>query len=454
MTPTHSSYNSARMLLTLLLALNVITFQPSTVSAHSWLDCTDMRDYGCAGFPLGYPSRGDIDINTKYTYLVQDRRPDASVCQPGRQNIPGNNPFPIASVTPGQGLHLTWQPDGHLNDANPSIIEIHWSGVPDTQLHTRSELSSSTVLGTMIFATSANCDSPSEPNTCCHGHLTIPESTKPGTYQLVWWWKYDRNPHGEEYSTCFEINVSGGSAKETAATNSPPLQQVEATTVPLAPTIAEANLQVGTTPDTAIVKQMPERLELAYLTEESGNTAPTVAAMSSVPTVKNVVDSVQDDPPTDVTSQPSKSLADVYNIGNDQIVGEGVDIGYNGGDEMGDLAGDAVNNEEDKDLAPQPVPSPSQLINCTVDAVLAPSNASALTTNTNESNTETRNNTSDSNATILVPTLRPNDANSPNTPYNRTLASLYPLDSGSSAGEPHRLIGCLTTTVVMTIFAF
>ncbi|KAG0277969.1 hypothetical protein BGZ95_004992, partial [Linnemannia exigua] len=133
--------------------------------AHSWLDCTNMLDSGCAGFPLGYPSRNDIDINTKYTYLVQDRRPDAAVCQPGRQNIPGNNPFPIASVVPGQNLHLTWQPDGHLSDAKPSMIEIHWAGVPGKQLYKRAELGPATLLSTMIFGTSANCDQPSEPNT-------------------------------------------------------------------------------------------------------------------------------------------------------------------------------------------------------------------------------------------------------------------------------------------------
>ncbi|KAG0082752.1 hypothetical protein BGZ92_011430, partial [Podila epicladia] len=191
-------------------ALNLLLLTLSPSNAHSWLDCTNMLESGCAGFPLGYPARSDVDINTKYTYLVQDRRPDAPVCQPGRQNIPGNNPFPAAAVVPGQNLHLTWQPDGHLDDSRPSIVEIHWSGVAGQQLYTRSELNPSTLLGTMIFATSGNCDQAWEPNTWCHGHVTIPPTTQPGTYQLIWWWKYDRNPSGEEYSTCFEIVVGGG----------------------------------------------------------------------------------------------------------------------------------------------------------------------------------------------------------------------------------------------------
>ncbi|GJJ69443.1 hypothetical protein EMPS_01789 [Entomortierella parvispora] len=197
---------SSRALSSALLAL-CLTSSIQLVSAHSWLDCTNMGPDGCAGYPLGYPGRQDVDINTKYTYLVQERRPDAPVCQPGRQDIPGSNPFQVASVTPGQNLHLTWQPDGHLDDANPSTIEVHWTGVPGQQLHVRSELTPATLLGTMVFGTSANCDQPSEPNTWCHGHITIPAMTAPGIYQAVWWWKYDRNPHGEEYSTCFELNV-------------------------------------------------------------------------------------------------------------------------------------------------------------------------------------------------------------------------------------------------------
>ncbi|KAF9975844.1 hypothetical protein BGZ73_000339 [Actinomortierella ambigua] len=192
-----------------LLILSLSTLSPLLAQAHSWLDCSDTRDNGaCFGYPLGYPSRNDVDINTKYTYLVQNRRPDAPVCQPGRQNISGNNPFPAANVVPGQSLHLTWQPDGHLDDANPSTVEIHWSGVAGKQLWTRSELGPNTHLASMTFATSSNCDIPREPNTWCHGHFTVPEWTQPGTYQMIWWWKYDRNPAGEEYSTCFEINVN------------------------------------------------------------------------------------------------------------------------------------------------------------------------------------------------------------------------------------------------------
>jgi len=454
MRPANSFRSPAKILTTLILALSIITLQRSTVSAHSWLDCTDMRDSGCAGFPLGYPSRGDIDINTKYTYLVQDRRPNASVCQPGRQNIPGNNPLPIASVTPGQNLHLTWQPDGHLDDSNPSTIEIHWSGVPDQQLHTRSELTPSTVLGTMIFATSANCDVPSEPNTWCHGHLTIPEFTKPGTYQLVWWWKYDRNPHGEEYSTCFEINVSGGSGEETTIATLPPPQQAVVEAI-VAPVTSVVEAQMGTTPEEVAVGQASVRLELAYLTEElaAAPTATTTAGECpsiSVPVVESAVNSFQDESLADLISQPDALLTHMYNNPTDQIVGEGEqDVGYNAEAETGDLAGDAVNDEEDRDTSPQPLPSPSQLITCTVDSVLTPNNGTVLANSTIGSNNSTRNNSNSSNTTSPVQSFRPDAANSPSNPHNQTLASLYPLDSGSAGGKHCIYSGTLVATSVV-----
>ncbi|KAF9968660.1 hypothetical protein BGZ70_000505 [Mortierella alpina] len=284
-----------------------------------------MLDSGCAGFPLGYPSRGDRDINTKYTYLVQDRRPDAPVCQPGQQ-FPGNNPFPPASVTPGQTLLLTWQPDGHLDNDHPSTIEVHWSGVPGKQLQVRSELNPATLLGTMIFATSNNCDRAWDPNTWCRGQITIPPSTQPGTYQLVWWWKYDRNPSGEEYSTCFEIVVgpNGG----------------------------------GIWPPEIEVKAQGQGQDPVQ--------APSVASEGSDP-VQVESDASQEESLTSLTAQPDEPLSVVpdASIKDDSKQGRQKTNGYLD-DDTGALAGDAINDDEGVDTSPLPVVSPSQLINSTL----------------------------------------------------------------------------------------
>ncbi|KAG0358061.1 hypothetical protein BG005_002762 [Podila minutissima] len=210
--------NSFSILQAVALLLSIICWS-SNVLAHSWLDCANMVGSTCKGFPLGYPSRANPDINTLYTYLIEHRRPTAPVCQPGRQtafNKSSNNAqFPPARVAPGESLHLTWQANGHLNENRPTKVEIHWAGKPGRLLHTRSELGPKTLLATMGFASAKNCDNPAHPNTWCHGQFKIPAGTKAGAYQVIWWWKFDQNPVGEEYSTCFEVIVQN--KKKTGA---------------------------------------------------------------------------------------------------------------------------------------------------------------------------------------------------------------------------------------------
>ncbi|KAG0343415.1 hypothetical protein BG004_005334 [Podila humilis] len=188
--------------------------------AHSWLDCANSVGNTCKGYPLGYPTRANPDINTLYTYLVSGRVGSAPVCQPGRQQAfaPNSvNPaLPPPQVAPGGVLHLTWQVNGHLNEQKPTVVEIYWPGVnkPGKTLKTRSELTKKTLLTKMGFASSKNCDDPKHANTWCHGQVKIPSQTKEGKYQMIWWWKFDQNPIGEEYSTCFEVIVKKKKTKK------------------------------------------------------------------------------------------------------------------------------------------------------------------------------------------------------------------------------------------------
>ncbi|KAF9431908.1 hypothetical protein BGZ76_011534 [Entomortierella beljakovae] len=209
---------------------------------HSWLDCSmTLPDGTCAGFPIGYPTRANPDINTLYTYLINGHDNNAPVCQPGRQDIlPGNNPpnLPPASVSAGDTLHLTWQPNGHLNNVqSPSEprtrVQIYWTGSPRSQIRTRGEFSNpSLLLKDMDFATPQNCDDPANPNTICHGDITIPKGTAPGTYQMVWWWRFDKNPIGEEYSTCFEVDVKATTGSDPLPPPPPPPSGCPAAVIP------------------------------------------------------------------------------------------------------------------------------------------------------------------------------------------------------------------------------
>ncbi|KAI1320570.1 hypothetical protein EDD11_000532 [Mortierella claussenii] len=413
----------------------------------------------CGGFPLGYPSRADSDINTKYTYLVQGRNPDAPLCQPGRQNIPGNNPFPPATVFPGQDLHLTWQPDGHLDDAHPSTIEIHWSGTPGRQLHTRSELSPSTLLGTMVFGTSANCDQPSEPNTWCHGHLTVPWNTQPGTYQMIWWWKYDRNPAGEEYSTCFEIVVPESLLQSTGI-------DASVLTAPLSAQVADFNVNIKS-----------RQLEMAnMISGDNGDDD------RSIVTTIHAIDSFESDATPDTTqstigdklrvskaltlkdlaTKPDEPLSVVPNYTINQV---GKVNSISGGDyvddETGALAGDAINENKDTDVSPIPLASPSQLINSTLTSqTKSQANSSTTTWNNADafSNQDgTFSNSNGTNRVADVSSSRPvnNKAIENSTldnvlPYNQTLVGQKPnFDSAApwpmAFSAPLLMFGVLAT---------
>ncbi|KAF9116857.1 hypothetical protein BGX27_009738 [Mortierella sp. AM989] len=395
-----------------------------------------MLPTGCGGYPLGYPSRADANINTKYTYLVEGRRPDAPLCQPGRQNIPGNNPFPVAAVTPGQNLHLTWQPDGHLDDAHPSIVEIHWTGIPGTQLYTRSELSLSTLLSNMTFATSDVCDQPSEPNTWCHGHLDIPKGIQPGTYQMIWWWKYDHNSSGEEYSTCFEVVVNGNGIQPREI----PVQyqpQIEASTPE--PTAAEI-----TTPQT---------YELAYMVVDPLQTTEPVLIAEDVNSKSNTL--------ADLASKPDEPLSEIPNLSSDKggKTGHVFSNDYLE-DETGVLAGDAINSQQDMDNSPLPVATPFQVINNTLTEQLDSSNTSS-TVRTNDNKNDTLNNITTPCASSLLNNSSANSTKTLIVPenttgnsriHNRTLVGeMPPFDNGASDGGSHALFPTSSTALLSSV---
>lgn len=395
-------------------ALSLLYLTPSLTVAHSWLDCTNMLDSGCAGFPLGYPSRSDVDINTKYTYLVQDRRPDAPVCQPDRQNIPGNNPFQPANVVPGQNLHLTWQPDGHLDDNRPSYVEIHWSGVPDKQIHIRSELNPSTLLGTMVFATSKNCDKAWEPNTWCHGYVTIPLSTQPGTYQMIWWWKYDRNPSGEEYSTCFEIIVGGPNESIQPRGIASPKAEEQSRALAQAPAPAPAPASAP--------------LEASYMSKDTVSVPNKVVQQPPQPTTDGYDKLPQQATLADLATKADEPLSVIPTVASNQNGNQELLKGYDYiNDEQGALAGDAINTAEDKDSNPGLLTTPSQVIQGTLNSTLnfvhnRTAVASGNSTSTNNS-TLVQSTPGVGNVTVGIPGFRPQTDNNSNLAGNPVASS-------------------------------
>jgi len=192
-------------------------------SCHSWLDCT--KDVGqgmntgpqdCRGFSRGYPGRiGGVNVDQVMTYRIQPAvmGQNPLICANTQQSSNSyTDTYYMATAKAGETLRLRWTPNGHQQGAgqDPRTYTIHWTGVAGTQLRNRLDLNSGNqILGPTAFDAECFC------NNCagnpCYGHLTIPAGTPTGVYSFVWYWVFNRdaNSGGEEYTTCFDVNVQG-----------------------------------------------------------------------------------------------------------------------------------------------------------------------------------------------------------------------------------------------------
>ncbi|KAF9280220.1 hypothetical protein BKA57DRAFT_451003 [Linnemannia elongata] len=220
---TRRGFTSTMLLALTTLLLGTTLLSTSLTEAHSWVDCVKTLPSGkCAGYPTNYPTRANGDINTIYTYLISSRNNAAPLCKPGTQDTfllnkdkanhqPPNLPF--AQAYPGETLTMNWEANGHLvRTGKGTKVTIFWTGKSNKVLKTRKDIASGRnglgkALAVFDFANPGNCKDPNNANTECTGKFTIPKDTAPGRYQFVWWWPFDKNPVGEEYTTCFEVNV-------------------------------------------------------------------------------------------------------------------------------------------------------------------------------------------------------------------------------------------------------
>ncbi|KAF9364311.1 hypothetical protein BGX34_001897 [Mortierella sp. NVP85] len=212
----------------------------------------------------------------------------------------------------------------------------------------------------MTFATSGNCDQAWELNTWCHGYLSIPWGTQPGTYQLVWW-KYERNPSGEEYSTCFEIVVNEG-AMNLRDLPVQALSHVEAA-LPSTPSSASP-LSIWSSPVERDDKgdSIPRFEMMASMASEQMET--TDNAFAEVAKGEDIL------PITttliELNIQPDDTLSGTQDHAVNQDGKKNREPNSIYADDDRTLAGDAINNQEGKDTSPLSIEKPSQLINDTL----------------------------------------------------------------------------------------
>ncbi|KAJ9055780.1 hypothetical protein DSO57_1000638 [Entomophthora muscae] len=205
-----------------LLALTLLV---SFGEAHSWLDCTDRRDDGsCGGFIRNF--QGHDEQFSSYKIINHD--PQTRLCEPRYQSrIKYSSKFPMAKVKAGVRLYFDYFENGHVNldrlapdmRPHPRHYAVYWTGIPSTgdfddasQLKMRSDIHGRIPLEQRAFddgeCSDINYAGRLGPTPCIGGY-TIPSGTPPGIYQLVWVWHYDRDLHGlgEEYTSCFDVEV-------------------------------------------------------------------------------------------------------------------------------------------------------------------------------------------------------------------------------------------------------
>ncbi|KAJ1893420.1 hypothetical protein LPJ71_007205, partial [Coemansia sp. S17] len=128
----------------------------SSVLAHSWVDCVkyDPISQLCLGYPRGYPGRQNVNINTLYTYMFDASPASQPMCSPQQQSTMNyNDKFPMTTAQPGETIYTTWEQNGHLDNANPTKIEVYYFADSNKQFTDVSQRKDAKSAGTMKFAT-------------------------------------------------------------------------------------------------------------------------------------------------------------------------------------------------------------------------------------------------------------------------------------------------------------
>lgn len=227
-----------------------LIFALATVNAHTWLSCTKMVNGQCQGYIRNYQGRntGNVAVDIFYTQKDLGRTAGFPVCKDTQLQQIYTAQYPMATAYAGDTLNVMYTPNGHSQPGDHGLqttSRIHWTGKTNTQLVTREDLTAANKIGEWNYG--SNCATTGDVASLpCVNGFTVPAGTAPGVYQIVWYWPYDKDqnqvPIGEEYFSCFDVNVL---ASPNAGTT-----QTQATTATTATTQNTQNTQTtgNTTP--------------------------------------------------------------------------------------------------------------------------------------------------------------------------------------------------------------
>ncbi|KAF4320030.1 hypothetical protein BBO99_00005956 [Phytophthora kernoviae] len=331
---------SSAVALAPLLALSMM---PHHTDAHTWIDCFDtdrpkLYDQSasyifggaggngfCAGYGAGYPGRGDGDIGTSYTYKLLKNEVGAGspVCENSGTDTYTNTDWrkrlPVAA---GQTAYFSYLPNGHIVKDKKGVGTqhgIYWTGQVGTSLSTTLDMKPENLLdGHTMDYDDGNCGETVDRNgnpggragdgKPCIGSFVVPAGTAPGIYNMVWYWTFwldnesayvdqeqSKGYFGAAYSTCFEMEVTGGGASAPTSgsiqSEAAPIVQATApmgaTPTPgettAAPVVQEAPVAAtpapGVTPAATPVAATPAPV----MTPEATTPAPVFAALVEMP---------------------------------------------------------------------------------------------------------------------------------------------------------------------------
>eukprot|EP01118_Nematostelium_gracile_P013298 TRINITY_DN49_c0_g1_i4.p1 TRINITY_DN49_c0_g1~~TRINITY_DN49_c0_g1_i4.p1 ORF type:complete len:337 (+),score=73.63 TRINITY_DN49_c0_g1_i4:716-1726(+) len=243
-----------------LLFLCLVSFS----LGHTWVSCVnyDVNTRTCSAYIRNYVGRLGIPSNTTvdnyYTNKLLGQNNSFPLCKPDTQGRAiYSSTYPMAHVNAGEYLTLMYTPNGHSDEGDVgrnTSVRIHWNRRdtgPGPLLRTRGELSPANELTRWFYGD--RCANQTEENggdvasLPCPNRFQIPVDTATGIYQMIFYWPYNKvasqNPYGEEYYSCFEVNVFN--AAQTF-TNTEPGPEIETITISSTTRASSATRTSGT----------------------------------------------------------------------------------------------------------------------------------------------------------------------------------------------------------------
>jgi hypothetical protein len=318
----------------------------STVSAHSWLECTNHDNsemlgwmkgnstlnppvivdptmpvyaYQCKGWPRSKKNPGNwIDDSTNYVWNIGANSwdggsfhpADTHACPPGQRSPTYDENAPMTTAAPGEMIRLRFGGNGHTRGSNvpggtPGTVSVWWKGQPEAEITDIKEFTKENLLQQGGFA-DGSFSYPADPNikTPVQGlvdkgnwqELKLPSDIAPGRHMFVWTWAYGDNPNAPQWSTCFDVQVSGDAKPSTPV--SKPVDTAPAAPAPEAPAPAAAS------PATVAAAEVPAPAPAAPAPE-----VPAPAPAAPAPEVPAPAPTQEAPPPPQWTHWPTNNDA-------------------------------------------------------------------------------------------------------------------------------------------------